>query len=255
MEQRSREVHIEDFGDSAVAFERLASQRAAIEGRDVEQVNRGVSKAAANILAAVRSATPLRAALTQLSGRDLLQEVSDSALAAWHAEILCGKRRRNESIGKVAGEARDALARLRAVLDLLVALKLLDAGRLKHVPVPNGYAALAAALRTTADIVRDHEALVAAHTSVRMEEVEAAEVLASKLIAELGRHTSKPESDRTVRAKERDRAYTMMVRSYRVLRAALGWLRHAEGDAEVIAPGLERVSGRAGDEKPTNQDG
>jgi hypothetical protein len=121
----------------------------------------------------------------------------------------------------------------------LVAHRYLDARPLKHLHRPSGYVHLAADLDLLAEIFRQAWPRIRGKTAITLANLHRAETLAFKLSQRGGARRRTPLALREARDR-RARAFTLAVTSYEEARAAVQFLRRAEGDADHFAPPLVR---------------
>ena len=110
----------------------------------------------------------------------------------------------------------------------------------------NGYKNIMTDLATLASILRTNATKVAERTSVRPNELAEAEDLAAKLGKSVGLREQSPQVIAQA-ARNRQAAFTLFIKAYEEVRAAVQYLRHHEGDADVIMPSL--FAGRGGRKK------
>jgi hypothetical protein len=97
-------------------------------------------------------------------------------------------------------------------------------------------------LGTLASVLRKHAPKIAERTSVKPDELSAAEDLANKLGKAVGLREQSPLVIAEA-TRNRQAAFTLFVRTYDEVRAAVQFLRRAEGDADSIIPSLYTARG------------
>jgi len=150
---------------------------------------------------------------------------------------------------ELADLIQTAIARraiLLANVNSLIAYGLLAPEVLNDLLGINGYKNVMTDLATLASILRTHADKVAERTTVRFNELAEAEDLAAKLGETVGVRQLSPQVIAQA-ARNRQAAFTLFMRAYEEVRAAIQYLRHHEGDADAIMPSL--FAGRGGRKK------
>ena len=141
------------------------------------------------------------------------------------------------SLDDLVESATETRKVLLADLNSLIAYGLLAPSVLDGMQGGNGYKNVMTDVATAASILRTNAAKVAERTTVKPNELAAAEDLANKLGKALGLRGQSPqivaEADRNRKA-----AYTLFVKAYEDVRSAVQFLRRHEGDADSIVPSL-----------------
>jgi hypothetical protein len=141
------------------------------------------------------------------------------------------------SVTELVNTAVATRAVLLADVNALIAHGILAPGVIGGLQGTNGHKNLMMDLGTLASILRKYASKVAERTSVRPEELSAAEDLANKLGKAVGLREQSPqviaEATRTRLA-----AFTLFLNTYDEVRAAVQYIRRAEGDADSIIPSL-----------------
>jgi hypothetical protein len=99
-----------------------------------------------------------------------------------------------------------------------------------------------------ASILRKNAAKIAERTSIKPNELAAAEDLGAKFSEAVGIREQSPQVIAQA-ARFRQAAYTLFVKAYEEVRAAVQYLRRHEGDADNIIPSL--FANRGARRKPT----
>ena len=141
------------------------------------------------------------------------------------------------SVTELVNTAVATRAVLLADVNSLIAYDLLAPGAINGLQGTNGHKNVMMDLGTLASILRNHAAKIAERTTVRPEELSAAEDLANKLGKALGLREQSPQVVAEV-TRTRQAAFTLFVNTYDDVRAAVQYLRRAEGDADSIIPSL-----------------
>jgi hypothetical protein len=141
------------------------------------------------------------------------------------------------SVTELVNSAVATRAVLLADVNSLIAYNLLSPGVTSGLQGTNGHKNVMMDLGTLASILRTHAAKIAERTSVRPDELSAAEDLANKLGKILGVREQSPQVVAEV-TRTRQAAFTLFVNTYDDVRAAVQYLRRTEGDADSIIPSL-----------------
>lgn len=141
------------------------------------------------------------------------------------------------SVTELVNTAVATRAVLLADVHSLIAYGLLASGVISGLQGTNGHKNVMMDLGTLASIHRKYATKIAERTSVRPEELSAAEDLANKLGKALGQREQSPQLVAEV-TRIRQAAFTLFVNTYDDVRAAVQYLRRAEGDADSIMPSL-----------------
>ncbi len=131
---------------------------------------------------------------------------------------------------------------LLADVNALIARGLLAPGVIDNLQGSNGHKNVMMDLGTLASVLRKHAVKIAERSSVKPEELSAAEDLANKLGKAVGLREQSPLVIAEA-TRNRQAAFTLFVRTYDEVRAAVQFLRRAEGDADSIIPSLYTARG------------
>ncbi len=145
-------------------------------------------------------------------------------------------------VADMAETALHTRAVLLADTNSLIAHGVLAPGVINKLQGVNGYKNVMADLIALVAIHRKYAEQIADRTSVKPEELKAAEDLAAKFSEAVGLREQSPQ---TIAAATRTRqaAYTLFVTSYNEVRAAVQYLRRREDDADNIIPSLFAIHG------------
>ena len=145
----------------------------------------------------------------------------------------------------VAGMAETA-THTRAVLladaNSLIAHGVLAPAVTNNLQGVKGYKNIMADLISLVAIHRKYADQIADRTSVKPEELTAAEDLAAKFSEAVGLREQSPQTI-AVATRTRQAAYTLFVTSYNEVRSAVQYLRRHEDDADTIIPSLFAIHG------------
>ena len=120
---------------------------------------------------------------------------------------------------------------LLADVNALIARGLLAPEVIDGLQGANGYKNLMMDIATLAGILRKYASTIAGRTSVKPEELSAAEDLANRLGKAVGLREQSPQVVAEA-ARNRHAAFTLFLGAYEEVRAAIQYLRRQEGDAD-----------------------
>jgi len=155
------------------------------------------------------------------------------------------------SLTALANSATETRRVLLADLHALISRELLPDSVLDNLQGGSGYKNLVVDIVTMADILKKNAAIIAERTSVKPEEIYAAENLADELGTAIGLREQAPQAA-TQAVRNRQAAFTLFITTYEEIRAAVGYLRRKDGDADTIAPTL--YTGRGPSKKKPTED-
>jgi len=182
----------------------------------------------------------------------LFDKLESYALALGHAQTVY--QTANEppaSLVLLAGKVLKTREILVANVTLLIALGLLEASVLGDLKGANGHKNIGFDVFALSNILKKNWDHVAAKLTRTLAELDAAENEADQLVTAVGEREQAPAvAAQTTR--ERQAAFVLLAKAYDEVRAALGFLRRIQGDADDIAPSL--YSGRTSTRKKTTTD-
>jgi hypothetical protein len=145
-------------------------------------------------------------------------------------------------VADMAETATHTRAVLLADTNSLIAHGVLAPGVINNLQGVNGYKNVMGDLIALVAIHRKYADQIADRTSLKPEELKAAEDLAAKFSEAVGLREQTPQ---TIAAATRVRqaAFTLFVTSYNEVRAAVQYLRRREDDADTIIPSLFAIHG------------
>ena len=160
------------------------------------------------------------------------------ALALGHAHtVYSNAMKPSPALQALAEKATPMREILVAEATLLIKRGLLPANSLDNLQGPNGYKNVAADLFLVADKLRANFDAISQRTSLTLAELDDAENLADQINHEIGLKQQTPEVQAQA-ARDRQAAYTLVVKAYEQVRAALAYVRREQGDADEILPSL-----------------
>jgi len=146
----------------------------------------------------------------------------------------------------IVANMADTAAHTRAVLladtNSLIAHRVLAPGVISNLQGVKGYKNVMGDLIALVAIHRKHADKIADRTSIKPEELTAAEDLAAKFSEAVGLREQTPQT-LAAATRVRQAAFTLFVTSYNEVRAAVQYLRRREDDADTIIPSLFAIHG------------
>jgi len=139
---------------------------------------------------------------------------------------------------------------LLADVNSLIAHGLLAPGVIDGLQGVNGYKNVMTDVALLASILRTNAAKVAARTSIKPDELAAAEDMANKLGKAVGLREQSPQVIAEA-SRVRQAAYTLFIKAYEEVRSGVQYLRRHEGDADSVAPSL--FANRGNRKKPADE--
>jgi len=141
------------------------------------------------------------------------------------------------SLTDLVNSAVETRTVLLADVQSLISRGLIPAGVVDELQGVNGRKNLMMDIGTLAGILRKYATKIADRTSVKPEELSAAEDLANRLGKAVGLREQSPLIIAEA-AHSRQAAFTLFHNAYEEVRTAIQYLRRKEGDADSIAPSL-----------------
>lgn len=219
---------------------RVAADVEAVSEDDLETVNRDEDFVVTTVLGAMRHVEPHLDALSKLPGLDMtrIRKLADyaDALLYWNASSTYAPTMKPEVIAMI-DEA--IILRERTLHDLssLVQHGVLPGSLLEGFGGTAAYRKVARDVIGLSNLVHERWADIQGKSMISLEKMDQASTLGRTIMQAIGdREGAKASVARDVMPK--NKAYTLVVRTYGELRLALAYLRRVEGDADKIAPSL-----------------
>ncbi len=221
-----------------LGFERVRHEVEAVSKFDLEPLNLAIEGVVQTVLGVFPRVIELRSELATLGPFDVrsLDNLRDHALALGHTQMLHrgAKRTRDTSLVKRLVATRE---RFHAEAHVLVLRGMLDGVRVRSLRSGNGHRGIAY------DVIGLCELFLAAwndfggRSLLERAEIEQARLDANLLLQALAARQQRPNANADI-AQLRQQAYTLLVRNYNEVRAAVTFIRHKHGDADDIMPSL-----------------
>ncbi len=227
----------------------LDGLRASLMAMPEEQVRRTVTldaTAAAMIAeASANKAEPFRAALTAQFGTAataVLDALPVIARATRQTEIELAGAAVSNDLSAMHEEVRAAYQLLVTDAGSLANRKLLDPKRLEAARDIQGYQALVDSTLVLVLVLRERWAELAAHTPLKLADLDRAETVAQRMSAAMGDRDN--GVSRAPAMELRARALSKLLQTYEEVRRMMTFLRWHQDDADAITPSLWAARGR-----------
>jgi hypothetical protein len=228
----------------AASLERVRPELEALPEDEVGRITTNVPSAVTIVLGAAHNVAAMRDEIVRkLPEHDLapLDKLRDYALALLFAHIMTLPSAEIETrLQALLAEAGTRRAQMLGVAEAYVPLGLVDAERVAAIRRGSGHLDTAQDLIALAQLYHAHQAELAGKTPFSAADLEHTHALGLELFDLLGRRKVGNDGSGGPGAYEqaRLRAFRLMVRAYDAARAAVGYLRWREGDAETFVPSL-----------------
>jgi hypothetical protein len=240
-----------------VAHAKLAARIDDLADGELIAVNIDVTKAVTTVLGSNPEILALRQEmLDTLPGFDLsvVDDLETIARATGYAHALylasSAPRRSLAELGNAVSQER---ALLMSDARALVTRKLIGEERLREFKGEPGYRKLAFEVMGLVALLREHWEVIAGKTAVQPEDLSRAAHAADELLVAVGLREQGPEQSHEA-TEHRQRAFTLLVKTYDEVRRGVGYLRWRQGDADEIAPSLYAGRGGRGSASPVSEE-
>jgi hypothetical protein len=238
----------------AEAYERIKGELAALKAEEVETPTLDIQAAVRTVLGALPEIKGLRAQLVKelpafdVAAFDKLEDYA-LALSRAHARYQIATTSPDE-LDEVVVEASKARERLIAAARGLVLFGLFDSRKLEQLKHGNGHSNVAEDLQALSAAFEENWAALEGKTPLTLESVKGASRLGLRVTRLVGlREQGTPEQAEATDLRRR--AFTLLLRTYEDVRAAVRFLRRREDDADSIVPTLYVKTRRAGGKDET----
>ncbi len=234
-----------------LGFERVRAAVLAVPKNDLEQINLGVGGVVQTVLGTIPEVQALRAELAKLGTFDMsyADNLRDYALALGHTHsrhrIATGTP--DTSLVKELVATRE---RFHAHASVFVHHGVLDAARVNALRSGNSHQGLGYDVIGLCDLFLANWAAIGERSMLEQAEIEQARLSANRLINVLGHKEQGPGANHES-ALLRQQAYTLVLRAYNEVRAAIAFVRRHEGDVDDITPSLYARRGKPGSSDDT----
>jgi hypothetical protein len=228
----------------AAALDRVRPELEALPEDEVGRITTNVPSAVTIVLGAAHNVAAMRDELVRkLPEHDLapLDNLRDYALALLFAHLMTLPSTEIETrLQALLAEAGTRRAQMLGVAEAYVPLGLVDGERVAAIRRGSGHLDTAQDLIALAQLFHAHQSELEGKTPFSAADLEHTHALGLELFDLLGRRKVGNDGSGGPGAYEqaRLRAFRLMVRAYDSARAAVGYLRWREGDAETFVPSL-----------------
>lgn len=227
---------------AAEAFTKIEPELAALAAEELAPLPADFGATINVALAAAPRVLAYRDAIAEQLPRHplaLIDKLETYAQAAWYTHLLHSYASNGpEALKALVDEATKLREGLLIAAEALAHRNLLDADAVAHIRKGSGNADTAADLGALAALFKDSWGRVSSKTAVERHEIERAAELGPAVMVAIHakKHAGKPVDTEGQRA----RAFTLLSHAYDAGRHALAYLRWKDGDAESIAPSLNK---------------
>jgi hypothetical protein len=232
---------VEEEPSFAIAFADSKPHRDALRPDEVQRVNLDIPSAVATALGALPEILSVRSDVVKHLGTfDIthFDRLQTYAMALSHA-FARGKTSLSETHKLPDLNLEGTALRDTLFTDMAALAKrgLVDPDAFKSCKGYTGYKNVASELLVLVSAGRDSWSRIEGRCGITREELDRAEKITGHMLRLLGLRGQAPEIVAAA-AEDRDRAFTLFVRSYDQIRRAVIYLRWGQGDADDIAPSL-----------------
>jgi hypothetical protein len=237
------------------AFERHAPEIRAVPESELLPINIDIAATVTTVIGAWQEIHVLRDDFLKHAPTfdiKLFDSLESWAMALGHAQTLYETATEPPaSLVALLNEAIKTREVLLADVNALISRSLIDPMAIKDLRGVNGHRNVAFDVLALANVLKKNWAKVSGRTGVKAEELDAAEVLAEKLVTAVGEREQAPVIAAQA-VRDRQQTFTKLVNAYDEVRSVIAYLRRKQGDVDEIAPSL--YAGRAtGKKKPTEE--
>jgi len=231
---------------AAEAMSRIAPEAAALSADALSKVNLDLQQATSTILGVIPEAMALRERILQeipafdISQLDKLEDYT-LALRFAHAAYQTATRP-PDALRELFTEAAAHRTRLLADATALALRDLIDESKLEALKGANGISNVAQDLQMLSQILQESWQRIQGKTSATEEDLQTASRLATRITRLVGERDQTPPVEAEA-IEHRERVFTLTMRAYDEVRAAVAFVRRREGDVDDITPSL--YTGRA----------
>jgi len=223
------------------AFNRLLDIIHAVSPEDFAPVNLDVMasvRTTEGVLSKIAGLKPIIAKLLVQFPMELFDQLEDRALALGHAQTVYESTRHPpailQSLSRAASSAHGiALSEVK----ILAERGLIPAQTLANLKGGNGYRNRTDDLFTLSEMVKSNWSKVSRRTTMTMAELDHLEQLADQINQALGVRKQHPKLQASA-ARDRQAAYTLFIKAYNEVRAAIVYVRRNENDVDTLMPSL-----------------
>lgn len=219
------------------ASEQTASERAALP--KLERIRVDIPTAVTIVYGAIPAILAQKTAIKenitkfQMQWIDKLEAYASAALyahTAWQFSLAPPA-----FVQELIAQVTKRRGKLVSVLETVVIHELVPPDALAELQGPKGHKNIATDLIGAAEVLLNHWSVLENKVPVTRSDLEQDRELGHKLLQAIGQRDGAPAAARPL-ALERMRAYTLLLLAYSEVRAAVGYVRRHDGDADRISP-------------------
>lgn len=224
--------------DASRAFKRRLPHLLKIRESELARVHIDVTTAAMVVLTAIVRLKPFGAELQRIfaTDTDLIAELQDAALAAWHADALAFKT--SDELQAVAAEGYTMRTKLMLWARPLAASGLLPAEQIDLVRMRRSYKGLTKDLHVLAHVFAINWSAVEHQSPLTAEEIDRAGELREQIFAGVVTRRGGLADKSMTPMGLRNRAFTDLRAKYRRIALGVTFIVGVDGDANAITPPL-----------------
>jgi hypothetical protein len=230
-------------GSSTQALDAIKDELLALDPRTLLALNVDIASAAMVVIGVAPVFRKHRDALVALCGEDMAKSVDRLELLA-RAALQAHAKHRAVASGVDVQPLSEQLVGVRDVLlaevRSLIVRRVLHAQIIRELTLSTGYKHQCVDVLQLVSAMQDNWDVVEAETRISRAYIEGAEALAHALITAVGQ---RDQAARSPTADLRQRAYTLLARTYDRVRRMVSFLRWDERDADRIAPAFHNHRG------------
>jgi hypothetical protein len=229
------------------AYVATAAERAALAPSELLSVNLDIPLSVTTVIGAMKAMQPLHAEAAEKLPATILEHLDKAdtyARALGHAQtVYLASSRPDEILPALAARALELRDVLVTDAKALARRGYLDSKPLADLKGGPGYLNIASDLGVLVQMLRDRWSTVASKTAIPEADLDEAEKIAAQ-INDAYSDRNRPNERVSATAEDRQRAFTLLVKSYDQVRRAATFLRWNQGDADKFTPSL--WAGRGG---------
>ena len=221
------------------ALDALRDELLAIPAQDLLPVNVDVAAAALVVLGAAPEIRTHHAALVALVGDEMasvIDRLDVVARAALQAHSTLRSLEEGADIPALSRDVVKAREVLVAVVRMLITRGLVPASVLRELQGAHGFRNQCVDVLLLTSLLEERWSVVGPHTGLSLEDVHRAEASTNALATAVG---IRNQASRSPVAEMRQRAFTLLARTYNEARRLIAFLRWNHGDADRIAPSFQ----------------
>lgn len=233
-------------------FHATADARARLAPNDLLPINLDVQMAVATVLGALPRLQYLREDIAaQLRSFDFeqfdaIQSYAEALAFAQTAYLAASEP--SDALPRLVARASELREQLLADATALARRRLIDGKRLAELKGGTGYLNVGTDVAVLVHVLRECWNDIQSKSAIQASELDEAEQLYERITMTYAERTQ-PSNAAVAAARERQRAYTLMVNAYDQARRAATYLRWSQNDADKLIPSLWAGRGGRGSQK------